>query len=571
MDIKLIRNLSLGGLIILVISLFYYQVIKGDMYLNRAQANYIRVVSKEAIRGTILDRNYETLAYDRGAFNIAVIPYQIKDNKEELFSKISRLAKVKKETLTINYNRNFRSPFYPVDILIDIDKEKALALKEELGEEVIIEEIPQRHYPFGKELAHILGYVKRGVNVSNNSDVYGYIPYQRVGLAGIEKYYNNYLAGRDGGELLEVDALGKIAGFLGANHPKKGKDIVLTIDLRLQRIAYQLLSEYKRGVIIVMDPRDGQIHVFCSQPSYEPNQIMRGVDFDSILKAEDNILLNRGIQARYPLGSVFKPILSIAGLEEKKITSNTTFICEGRYRLGNLSFECRSAHGKQNLIEALAHSCNVYFYNVGAILDIDKIAKWAKKFGLNTLTGIDLPYEKSGIVPDQHWKITNIKSPWFKGDTLNVSIGQGYLEATPLEVLVAISAFANGGYLVKPHLVKEIEGENISLSPSKFLDLSLSHINEVKKGLEAVVSWSNGTAHLLDTLKLSIAGKTGTAQTIGKSHGWFVGFFPSSSPKYSICVFLENVGSSSEAVKVAYDFLKEAKNKGIISQEEIKR
>ncbi len=563
MDKRVIRRVTLIGFSLILGGLFYFQIIKGDYYLVRSKANYIKVIPQDTIRGSILDRNKKLLAYDKPIFNIAVIPYQIRNKKRDLFYELSHFLGVPYNKINSNYNRNVKSFFAPVSIIEDISKEEALRTKERFGDDIIIKEMPFRFYPFSKEVSHILGYVKRAEILYNKLKAYGYTPYQRVGFLGVEQYYDSYLRGKDGGKLVEVDSSGKIVGFLGEQVPQRGIDITLTIDLRMQIAAYKALSEEK-GAIILMDPYNGEIFVLCSRPSYDLNKVTKGKGVQNIFRDKRKPFINRTIQATYPLGSVFKPIVAIAGLEEKLISKDTTFNCPGYFIFKDSKFSCWDIHGVQNLIDALVHSCNVYFYNLGLRAGIERIYRWAKKFNFGKKTDIDLPYEKKGIVPNPKWKRKYRKKMWFTGDTINISIGQGYLEVTPLQALVAISAFANGGYIVRPHLLKKIGDEETAFLSKNYLNISSFHLKIIKEGLREAVLRKSGTAHLLYNLSLGIAGKTGTAQTSGKSHGWFVGFFPYRRPRYSICVFLENAGSSYRALKVAYQLLLQFKREGLI-------
>jgi penicillin-binding protein 2 len=314
-----------------------------------------------------------------------------------------------------------------------------------------------------------------------------------------------------------------------------------------------------------MGSKKGEILVLVSSPSFNPNYFIQGSKkVKRILKSKFSPMINRAIQLRYALGSTFKPIVAIAGLEEKIINSSTTFFCSGEMKLGERLFRCWDIHQEEDVLDALAHSCNIYFYHLGLKLGVERIIKWAKKFGLDSFTEIDLPYEKKGFIPHPSWKRRKLRQHWYKGDTLNLSIGQGFIEITPLEILLAINVFANGGYLIRPYLLKKIEDLESEISSKSFIGISKKNLEIVKKGLIYVVQKQDGTAHILKRLNLKIAGKTGTAQTQGKPHGWFVGFFPYDNPKYTFCVFLENAGSSFEALKVGYYFLKRLKEEGLI-------
>jgi penicillin-binding protein 2 len=565
MGSRFISRIITFSFLILLTSLFYLQVIKGDYYLDKARNNYLKIFPQPPIRGSIYDREGKVLAYDKPIFNLAVIPHQIRAEKEKLFGDLANFLRVKEDTLHHYYKKNFQNAFAPVDVGIDIGKERAIQAREHFRDKIVIRIVPTRFYPYSYEFSHILGYVKRDISnyVKRDRSRYGYLPFFRKGFRGIEQYYDTYLKGEYGADLIEVDSSGKIVGFLGKKEARKGKDIHLTIDARMQQLAYQALGD-RRGVIIVMDPHTGEILSFVSTPSFSLNDFVQGKNLEKVFKDKRKPLINRGIQARYSPGSVFKPLLAIAGLEERAITPSTTFECRGEFILSDSKFRCWDIHQAEDLVSALAHSCNIYFYNLGLKLGVSKISKWAKRFSLDKKTGIDLPYEKRGIIPDRTWKLTHKGKRWFTGDTLNLAIGQGYLEFTPLAATVLISAIANGGRLLHPYLAKVGEQRQLSKEREIFLNIHKDKLAIVREGLRAAVLREDGTAHLLQRLRLGIAGKTGTAQTHGQPHAWFAGYFPYNEPRYSVCVFLENGGSSYHALKVVYNFLKKLKEDNLI-------
>lgn len=563
MDTKFISRTIAGGLLVIILCLFYFQIIKGEGYLSKAKNNYIKAVNYPSIRGSVFDRNKTLLAVDKPNFNLAVIPYQIKGQKDSLFKELSYCSGMSEKRISVYYRRNFKNIFSPVDILINIDKEKALEIKDKFKEKVVLRVIPKRFYTFDYEFSHLLGYVKEDKVVHKDIKKYGYSPYQIAGVNGIERTYNDFLKGEGGAELIEVNSRGRIVGFLGKRERVKGKDVFLSVDSRIQKIAYESLGEFT-GTIIIMNPHTGEIISLVSKPSFNLNDFIEAKNIEKIFDDRKKPLINRAVQARYPLGSVFKVIVAIAALEERIITPFTTFTCEGKLAFGDTVFKCWSIHGQQDLYNALAHSCNVYFYQLGLRLKVEKIAKWAKIFSLDKLSGIDLPYEKKGLVPERKWKKKHREMNWFGGDTLNFSIGQGYLTVTPIRSALFMSAFVNGGYLVSPYVVKTVEGQDISYPKKVKIPVSSNNLKIVNQGLRGVISKKDGTAHLLESLNLKIAGKTGTAQTAGKSHGWFVGFFPYNNPKYTMCVFLENGGSGSKAVEVTYEMLKRLKEDNLL-------
>lgn len=557
------RKLYLTGFIILVITLFNYQVLKGNYYLKRAKDNYVRIIPLRSVRGAIFDRNNFPVAYDKASFNIAVIPYHIRKKQESLFEEIAGYLNYDIKQINKTYKKKFLGIFSPVDIIPDIDKPTVLKLKEVFEDDILIHPQPERYYPYPYEYAHLLGYVKEANAFYEKLKQYGYNPMERVGFSGIEQYYDDYLRGEDGGDLIEVNSSGKTVGFLGEHKQEKGKDICLTIDHQIQVAAYEALQG-KKGTIILMDCQQGEILAMASFPSYDANCFIKGSSVGNILSDENRPLLNRAIQATYPLGSTFKPILGFAALTEKKIKPSTTINCNGAMNMGGARFLCWNTHGQQDLYDALNHSCNVYFYNIGLICGVEIITKWAKKLGLGATTNIDLPYEKPGLVPTPAWKAVTLKKNWYGGDTVNLSIGQGFLQANPLQILLAINVFATDGYLVKPYILKSIDGVDYNVPVKICVTDDIENLHVIKTGLIGVVEKTDGTASSLKNLDLKIAGKTGTAQTNGEAHGWFVGFFPYNAPKYSICVLLENCGTSHKAVDIVYSFLENLKEKGLL-------
>jgi len=550
-----IKKIYAGGFWLLILVLFFYQIINGSYYRQRAQNNYVRLIPMPAIRGSIFDRNGSLLAYDRAIFNISVIPHQIKNKKDSLFESLSEFTGQSLISIKKNYRRNSKNPFSAANIIKDVDKLTALRLKEKFKDQILISPEPQRYYPQHENSAHFLGYVKEAASGYEKLKKYGYKPLERVGFLGIEQYYDAYLKGQDGGDLVEVDAGNQVVGFLGERRPKKGQDIHLTIDSRIQELGFAALGK-RKGVVILMDSMSGEILALCSSPSFDPNSFIEGKNVDRFLNNKSSPLLNRAIQASYPLGSTFKPLVALAALDENKIKPAKTFLCEGEVRVGLAKFSCGKAHGIQNLHQAITHSCNSYFYNLGLLLGPNALSRVAKRFGLDSLTGIDLPYEKKGFVPTLRWKKRSLKQNWFAGDTVNFSIGQGFMETTPLENMLAINVFASDGYLVKPRILKKVGNLPSGLPSKTYTRHKKEAIEEVKRGLRGVISEKDGTAALLKNLDFEISGKTGTAQTSGRPHGWFIGYFPYKDSKYTICVFLENGISSHEALRVVYRFLK---------------
>jgi len=557
------RRLYLTGFILIALALFYAQIMKGEFYLNKARNNYIRVIPIRSMRGTIFDRHGVPLAADKASFNIAVVPYQIRMKKELLFRELADYAKVDIRKLYRNYAQELMGMFKPVTVLRNLDKPVALKIQEQFGIDVLINPEPDRRYPYPKEFAHVLGYVKPVTSVYADIKKYDYSPLERAGVSGVEQYYNTYLRGEDGGDLVEVDAGGRRVGFIGQEKPVPGNDIYLTIDAKIQKYAYDILAG-RRGCAIMMNSSTGEVICLTSSPSFDPNLFVTSGAGQYFIDPQKP-LLNRAVQAVYPLGSVFKPIEAAGALEDKIITPHTSFTCTGVFVLGAARFHCWSTHGVQDMYQALAHSCDVYFYNVGRLCGPEILSKWSKRFGLDSLTEIDLPGEKKGLVPSPDWKKETLNLPWYGGDTLNFSIGQGFMLATPMEFVEAMNVFACGGDLVRPCVLKQVGELGSATTKRTHVNISERVLNEVQTGIGMVASSDTGTAHILDSLGFDIHGKTGTAQNAAKeSHGWFVGYCTINNTKYTFGFFIENCGTSHVAVNALYELFKKIKEEKLL-------
>ena len=391
-----------------------------------------------------------------------------------------------------------------------------------------------------------------------------------TGKHGIEKVLDLYIRGRRGNELVEVNAHGKVIKNLGRIDPVSGSNVVLTIDAKLQKAAWEAF-EGKAGAAVAMDPRDGSILAMVSLPSFDPNLFNSGIAHDEWAKLQRNPLnplSNRAISGQYPPGSTYKLIVAAAALEEGIITPDTKITCNGFFELGNRRYHCwkKHGHGPVNLHRALVESCDVYFYTVGKMLGVDRIAHYARMFGLGETTGIELGHERRGLVPTRDWKLARMKEPWQLGETISISIGQGFNLTTPLQLAQAYSALANGGTLWRSRLVQRIEHANGSIareySPEKKGELTLSPqtIAALNKALWGVVNEPGGTGAAARRPNADVCGKTGTSQVIGlpqndkarhakkiavfhKDHALFVCYAPMKNPEIAIAVIAENAGS----------------------------
>ncbi|MFC1594472.1 penicillin-binding protein 2 [Candidatus Omnitrophota bacterium] len=550
--------------------LFYIQIVRGNFYYRLSKKNYIRLIEYKAPRGKIVDRNGIVFADNEVSFNVALIPQELRD-KENIFEALSEFLDEKKEELQKRFQKGYSTPFAPVVVKKNLEKKKAMLIEQKKLDlpGVIVEVVPQRFYPYDKVAAHITGYV--GLvdrkKISRLKE-YGYSIKDIVGYTGIEEYYDALLKGQDGGMQIEVDNQGRQVRVLAMRSSEKGSDIALTLDMRIQKIAYELLKD-QRGAIVVMQPSSGEILAMVSSPSFDPNMFIVSQTekkINRLFRDKKSPLLNRTISSAYPAGSVFKIIPALAALESKKISQYTRFVCNGRFTLGNAVFRCGHQHGSQDLLEAITHSCNVYFYTLGVMLGPDLMERHAFNWGFGSKTNIDLPFEKKGNVPSKLKKRLRRKESWYKGDSVNLSIGQGELLITPLQAARFISAIANGGWLVEPFLLRSLENETVvRRNMPKKIRVHKETLQVIRAALRKVVDAPTGTAHVLDMKEITVAGKTGTAQTSrDETHAWFVGYAPTRKPTLAFCIFLEHGGSSYNACVLAKSLLKELHTQGIV-------
>lgn len=571
MRVRILRITIFSLFVILALNLSYVQVIRGKYYHSLSINNRIRVIPFEGRRGRILDRNSVALADNRLSFNVTVIPQDVEEG-EALFEYLSQVLQIDKKKLLQNFYRKRYTPFAPVIIAEDVGKRVAMILEENKFRfsGLYIQETFVRRYPFGEKGAHALGYVgKISTSKIKKLQDYGYTPQSIVGYSGIEEKYDTYLRGEEGGIQIEVDSRGRQVRLLSQRDPQKGKDVQLTLDYRIQKAAAEVLGDH-HGSIIVMDLDTGEVLGMVSFPAFDPNMFVSSRtrrETSKLFVDPDAPLLDRAIKGQYPPGSVFKTIVSIAGLATNKIVPETEFFCKGSYKLGRRRFRCVHVHGTQDLHNGISHSCNVYFYNVGLLLGPDLMHKYARLFGLGSLTNIDLPYEDTGSIPNKIKRKMQQNRGWYKGDTLNFAIGQGDVLVTPIQLVRMMATVARSGKEVQPHLVKSIgDQEIIQLSTVRNVRIKRKFFEVVQRGLRSAVTDEKGTARLLNMEGFAVSGKTGTAQTTyGKhNHAWFVGYNTEGKMRIVFSIFLEHGGSSYYACRRAKYLLTKLKKEGVI-------
>jgi len=527
-------------------------MIKGEEFKERAVENCIRSLVEDAPRGRVYDRQEKLLVTNRPAVVVSIIPAEV-DDLEVLSERLSGIIGISPEKISQTVKNYRENPFKPVKILDDCKTNKIVEIEERKDElkGVVLEVKPRRDYLYNDFAAHSLGYV--GEIDKEELQQFGNPKFQGgdiIGKAGLEKYYDDILRGEKGGKEVEVDASGQEVATLLYQKPVPGEDLVLTIDKDLQLYGENLLFG-KKGSIIISDPNTGEILALVNRPSFNPNIFANGIsssNWQRLSTDADYPLTNRSVQGVYSPGSIFKVVTAIAALEEGVTDRKRKVYCSGSFELAGQIFTCwkEGGHGSLSIVDAIAHSCNVYFYTMGKDLGIERFNKYMQKFGLGEKTGIDLPAEAVGTIPSAQWKEREFKEIWFPGDTINLSIGQGYLLLTPLQVHNIITAITGEGEIYKLHLAKKVisaDGKTVKeIKPEIYRKLNFSPdtFKIVKEGLRQ--GWR------ANIKGLAVAGKTGTAQNPqGETHAWFIGFAPYENPEVCITVFLENGGEGGEA------------------------
>lgn len=555
---------------VLAFGLFSLQVIRGRKFRELSDKNCIRLLPQAGARGRILDRSGRPIAGNRLSYDLMLLP-QEPALLGRAIPALARALNSQPQTIEKAFKKNYIADSVPVLIKKNIAAKDAIAL-EELKFDIpgiVIQPNPVRDYPYGSLACHILGYLNEidRWRLTKLAD-YGYKTKDIVGFGGIEEAYDYYLRQEEGGVSFEVDHRGGVVRLLGFRPPRNGKDIRLTLDIDLERIAEDKLKD-KKGCILIMDPYSGEIRAMVSSPGFSPASFIdKGRDdMSSLFNNPDAPFVNRAISGLYPPGSIFKVVVASAGLETAKIKDSSSFLCEGGLLIGGKEFACWGRHGLQDLTAAIAHSCNVFFYKTGLLCGARIMHDYALRFGMGRPTSIELPYEEGGLVPSPLWRRLNKFRNWYDGDTANFSIGQGELLVTPLQVTRMMAVFANGGFLITPFLVKEIGEREIPAYQRKprRININAGIIEKVNRGLRGAVADEGGTASVLAGLPVKVAGKTGTAQVSGsRAHAWFAGFFPYEKPRYVICVFLEHGGSGAASCLLAKGIIQAMAQEGLL-------
>ena len=561
---------------------FSLQVIQNEEFRAQSDRNRIAVRTVAPTRGVIVDRSGNLLAVNQPSFTLAITPERAEDLDNVLTTLSDLLGLTDTDVELFTQARKRRRPLSPVPLKYRLTDEELAVIavnKHVLSGVSVLSELT-RHYPEGDLLGHALGYVGRiGIDDVDESEKEAYRGISHIGKVGLEAYYEDVLKGGLGVSRLETNARGVELDVIDRIEPVPGAELTLHLDIKLQRVAAAAMGD-TRGAVVALDPRTGGVLSAVSSPRYDPNKFVNGISFSDYAELRDSRdapLLNRVIQGQYPPASTIKPMLGLAGLNRDLITIDTMIPDPGYYQLPGdprryrdwiLRIRGTGHADEMNLRDSIAQSCDVYFYELANRLGIDALAESLDDFGIGSLTGVDLPSEKRGILPSSEWKRRVIGSSWYGGETLIVGIGQGYMLATPMQLAVATTALATRGTALKPTFVAAVDGTPVEPEPLLNVSAETAYWDEVFAGMVDTVSSVRGTAFgMRSGLTYSVAGKTGTAQVVGiaqdatydeealseyqRNHGWFIAFAPVDNPEIVVAVLTENSGGGSSAYPVA--------------------
>lgn len=582
--IFIIGALQAGTLAILGGRLAWLQIANGRRYKMLSDKNRINVKMLAPSRGLIVDRFGVPLAVNNQNFRVLIIPEQAEDMERSLrtLQKFIELDDKKIEQVLARAKKTAK--FVPVEIKDELTWEEVSKIEVNLPElpglSIDVGEV--RSYPAGSSTAHIIGYVGLPAEADLDGDPVLTLPGFKIGKTGIERSYDEQMRGRAGAAQVEVNVVGREVRELNVQESVQGQRVVLSIDAQLQNMMQERLAQEKSASAVVMDAHSGAIYGLASYPGFDPNlftHTMSAEQWEALLANPAHPLTNKAIAGQYPPASTFKMITALAGMRAGKITAERTVYCPGFYEYGDNRFHCwkKGGHGTVNVVGALMHSCDTYFYELATEIGIDRLAQTARELGLGQKLDFELNEERPGLVPDKSWKMGQFADVWHPGETIVASIGQGYLQATPLQLAVMTARFVNGGYAVKPWVTGYVGGRSYSKETWPKMSIDPYHLSVIKEGMDKVVNDKEGTAYgsRIEQAGYGMGGKTGTAQVTRISmeqraagvlnedlpwtqrhHGLFVGYAPLENPRYVTAVVVEHGGGGSAvAAPLAKDIL----------------
>ena len=555
--------------------LFFLQILQGDRFTYLSENNRIRIKKIPGTRGMVFDRKGELLVDSRPSFDLLFVPEDAGE-PETILRRLARfLGRDEGDFLSLFEENKGRPPFEEIVLGRDIDWRSLVAVETHQLDlpGVTLRIRPRRSYLMNSMGAHLLGYLGEiGPKQLKAQKAKGYGMGDEIGQFGLERRWEEFLRGRSGGQQVEVDALGRRVRVLHEVEDVPGHNVYLTLDRDLQETAHDALHG-KDGAIVALEVKSGALLALVSTPAFDPNVFARGItgeEWRALGQDRAHPLNNRAVQGTYPPGSTFKIILAIAALEEEVIAPETSLLCHGSLAFGNRVFRDwkKEGHGAVDLRKGIVQSCDVYFYQLGQKIGIDRMAKYARALGLGEKTGIALDDEKPGLIPDTEWKKKRFGQPWFPGETPSASIGQGYINVTPLQMANLMAAVANGGTLYRPWFVRKVESLDGTLireyGPEKIRSLSLKEttLKHLRSALAEVVNSGSGTGVRAKSTVVEIAGKTGTAQVaemrgafvkseqlpyLLRDHAWFVAYAPADNPEIAVATLVEHGGHGGSA------------------------
>jgi penicillin-binding protein 2 len=572
---RILLYVAFGAFALLLGRLYWLQVAEFDRYRNLSENNRLRLRTVRAPRGLILDRKGRAIAETQGSFDLVCTPVDVKELEGEirLLSQIVEFDADEEEILEKIGKARKGNPFSAITVARDLRFEQISVLefnRESLpGFTVTVE--AKRSYPFGPAFAHVLGYVGEASPEEMEQSADSRLAMgDLVGKYGLERLMDNVLRGVNGGRKVEVDAAGRDRRMVEEVPSRTGGTVHTSLDADLQKAAQEAMGN-RAGAVIALAPKTGEVLAFYSAPAFDPNAFARGIrraDWQALNSDPRKPMQNKGLQGTYAPGSTVKPFLALAALEEKVQDTGRTVSCPGSFRLGNRVFRCwkEKGHGTVDMYRAVVQSCDVFFYTLGLRLGPDRLAKVEKEAGLGTITGIDLPGERKGLVPDTEWKQTVMKDRWYDYESVILGIGQGAVHLTPLEMAVGYAAIATGGQVMRPRVATKVvrmDGKTEERAPERMraVPWNAQNVEFVRKALAGVVN-DYGTGGAAKLPGVTVAGKTGTAQVASvkgkmiksedlpyqiRDHAWFVAFAPVEDPQICVAAMVEHGGHGGSA------------------------